>query len=181
MKNKICITTQIGDRGATRLFSGEEVSKNSLRIEAQGDLDELGCVLGIARLHTRKKSVQKDILALQRDLFIIGSELATTALQSSQLPRRVDEDFLSVFEKKRDALHAVTRIPSGFVIAGASVSSAWLDLARAVSRRMERRVVTLFERKEMDNRFLLIWVNRISDYLYLLARFEEGKPILVKK
>ncbi len=181
MKNKFSITTKTGDRGTTRLFSGEEVSKYSERLEAYGDLDELVSLLSVARHQMKNKELIDDVLYLQRTLFVVGSELATTAGKISKLKSRIDENFLKTMENRRSALEDRVKIPDGFVIPGNNPASAALDVCRAVSRRLERKIVELFQKKELNNQNLLIWLNRLSDYLYLMARFEEGKPQLVKE
>ena len=84
MPQKIKITTKTGDKGTTRLFSGETVSKSSARLETYGDVDELVSLLGIARHHVREERLKEEILWLQRELFIVGAELATTPKKNSQ-------------------------------------------------------------------------------------------------
>ena len=177
---KISITTKTGDQGKTGLFSGERVSKYSPRLEAYGDLDELVSVLSIARHHVQSDDMKKEILALQQTLFIAASELATTPAKLQKLPRRIDEQLLKAFDEKRQALEDQVEIPQGFVIPGNTLASAYLDFARTIARRCERKIVHLLEEKTIANGRLVIWFNRLSDYLYLLARFEEKKPLLVK-
>lgn len=175
------ITTKTGDKGTTRLFSGQEVLKNSPRIEAYGDVDELVSILSIARHHITHKDLEDDIIYIQRCLFVVGSELATTNGKLSKLPRRVDEKFLKEIEEKRERLEKAVSIPRGFVIPGNTLSAAYLDYARAVARRCERKVVGLFEAKVLQNEILIVWLNRLSDYLYLLSRTEEDIPLMVKE
>ncbi len=176
---KPSITTKTGDKGQTTLFSGEKVSKHSPRLETYGDIDELVSLLSVARHHVQNKNVQDEILFIQRSLFIVSSELATTADKLKKLPKRVDEEMLDALEKKRIALEEQVELPRGFVIPGNTLGSAYLDYGRAVIRRCERKVVALLEGKIVENEILLVWLNRLSDYLYLLARLEEGTPLLV--
>ena len=179
---KFSITTKTGDQGFSRLFSGEKVLKNSARLEAYGDLDELVSLLSIARHHVQNEILKDDILFLQRNLFTLASELATTAEKLSRLKTRVDDQMLQALEQKRTALEDQVEIPKGFVIPGGnSLAAAYLDLARCVARRCERKIVGLLEKKEITNEIVLIWFNRLSDYLYLMARFEEKIPLLVKE
>ena len=178
---KISITTKTGDRGHTRLFSGEDVSKNSRRLDAYGDLDELVSLLSIARHKLQDQNLKQDILSLQRNLFIVGSELATTDKKLDTLPQRVDSSMLKSLEKEMKALEDSVEIPRGFVIPGNSLGASYLDYARAISRRLERKVAGLLEDKMLKNETLLVWLNRLSDYLYLMARKEEKKFLLVKK
>ncbi len=179
---KFSITTKTGDQGLTRLFSGEKVLKNSSRLEAYGDLDELVSLLSVARQHVQNENLKNDILFLQRSLFALASELATTNEKLSRLKRRVDDEMLQTLEDKRVALEDKIEIPKGFVIPGGnSLSASYLDLARSVARRCERKIIGLLEQKEITNETVLVWFNRLSDYLYLMARFEEKIPLLVKE
>jgi cob(I)alamin adenosyltransferase len=177
------ITTKVGDRGTTFLFSGEEVPKDSARTMAYGDLDELVSALGVARCYAQKDDVREDILAIQRDLFLVGAELATALDHVGLLKQRIGELELQRFEAKREALEARVEMPDGFIIPGGSGSrgAAHIDHARAIARRVERRAVTLQRAGLIDNRHLLVWLNRLSDYLWLLARWEEGESLSLRE
>ncbi len=180
-KIKSSITTKTGDKGQTRLFSCELVSKNSPRLEAYGDLDELACVLGVVRFHIRNQELNAEILAIQRFLSTVAAELATTPEKLDKLKKRVDQESLRNFETKLEDLESRTPILSGFIVSGDHLGSSYLDLARTVARRCERKVVALAEKGLVKNEYLLIWLNRLSDYLYLMARFIEDKPQMVKE
>lgn len=169
------ITTRVGDCGQTRLFSGQWVSKDSPRTHAYGDLDELVSLLGVARAHVRRKAVRDSLLKVQKDLFVVGSELAADRKACVRLPRRVDAAMVAEFDRVCASLEASFRAPADFVVPGASVAASFIDWARAVARRCERRVVGLSTRSLVRNPHLLVWMNRLSDYLWLLARFEEGR------
>lgn len=177
------ITTKVGDKGTTFLFSGEEVPKDSPRTMAYGDLDELVSVLGVARCHVEHEEIKHDILTIQRDLFVAGAELATALDHVGLLKQRIGEGELRHFEARRDALESRIKMPDGFIIPGGSGSlgAAHLDHARTVARRVERRAVTLQRAGLIDNRNLLIWLNRLSDYLWLLARLEEGESLSLRE
>ncbi len=180
--NKFSITTKTGDKGTTSIFSGEKVLKNSSRLEAYGDLDELVTILSIARHHVEDRALKDDILFIQRQLFTVSSELATTETKLNKLKNRADQPFLDSLEAKRITLENKVPLPKGFVIPGSgSLACGYLDLARAVARRAERKVVGLLESKEISNTLLLIWINRLSDYLYLMARCEEKTPLMVNE
>jgi len=181
MKSLTSITTKTGDEGKTRLFSCELVPKNSPRLEAYGDIDELTCILGLARFHVGDPEIKKDILYLQRTLSTVAAELATTSAKLQKLPKRIDAAMLKDLEDKRETLEVITPIPKGFVVSGDCLPAAYLDFARTVARRCERKVVGLFKDKHIDNKILIIWLNRLSDYLYLMARFIEKKPTMVKE
>lgn len=178
MKNSI--TTKNGDAGHTALYSGEQVSKASARTEACGDIDELSSVLGIARVTSQNPVLVQDIHTLQLALFTVGAELATTAEFLSVLSRRIDEQAVKDLEAKMAELEASIQMPGGFIVPGGSPAAAHLDHARTVARRCERRAVQLRDQGEIDNPPVLVWLNRLSDYLWLLARREEGDEVLLK-
>lgn len=172
------ITTGIGDRGTTRLFSGERVAKDSPRTNAYGDLDELVSLLGLAHVHARR--TRAELRRLQRELFIVGTELATSWRHVRRLRQRIHQPMLDDLERRRRKAEAAIRMPKGFILPGGNAAGAHLDLARAVSRRLERRVVGLYRRRLVRNRILIVWLNRLSDYLWLLARREEGRATVLK-
>jgi cob(I)alamin adenosyltransferase len=178
----VSITTRTGDDGSTRLFSGEQVSKASARPSAYGDIDELGSILGLARSFLSDADLSEEVLYVQRQLFVVGAELATCPSQLGRLECRADEAFLAELDARRDRFEATIELPNGFVVPGGdNPGAATLDLARAVSRRCERRVVALHEAGEINNLTLLKWMNRLSDHLYLLARAAEGTRTMVKE
>lgn len=181
MPSRIKITTKRGDQGESSLFSGERVRKDSPRLDAVGDLDELVSVLGIARHHVKNEKTKDAILWLQRSLFTVGSELATTRGKLKKLSKRVDQSWVKEIEQRMESLCLEITIPKGFVVPGGCFSGAHLDHARAVARRCERKAAGLLKEKEIDNAFVLVWLNRLSDYLYLMARREEDKPIDVQE
>lgn len=174
------ITTKVGDRGTTFLFSGEEVPKDSPRTAAYGDLDELVSVLGVARATSRRAEVRGAVLTLQRELFVAGSELATSRSRTRLLKARVDAGMLAELDARRAALERRIVMPKGFILPGGTIAAAHLDHARTLARRLERRVVTLTRKGLVRNPVLLVWLNRLSDYLWLLARREEGRAVTLK-
>lgn len=177
---KNSITTKVGDRGTTFLFSGEEVPKDADRTEAYGDLDELVSVLGVARAHAEHKEIREALMDLQRELFKVGAELATTIQHVDLIKERIDAEALARFDRQREALEGRIRMPSGFILPGGTRCAAFIDQGRAIARRLERKVVRLKREGMMRNEFILIWLNRLSDYLWLLARYEEGDQTVLK-
>ena len=153
------VTTGTGDKGWSRLCFGHRVRKDALRLHAYGTLDELNSYLGLAKCKIRKKQVKQLIHSLQRDIFIFCSELATLPRDLRRLERRVDGTM-----KLKECC---------FFIPGEGEPSALLDICRCVARRAERYVATLRRRKAVTNPHVLIYLNRLSDLLYLLARSEE--------
>ncbi|MBZ0274019.1 cob(I)yrinic acid a,c-diamide adenosyltransferase [bacterium] len=178
---KFSITTKRGDEGLTSLYSGERVPKDDPRPDTYGDVDELESVLGIARLHARMDSTRETLLWLQRSMFPISSEIATTAKKLDKLPVRVDEAFVAEMDARRDALEERIEMPKGFVVTGGTLCSAHLDHARTVARRCERKITRLVRDGLLENRHVLVWFNRLSDFLWLLAREEGGDPTMAKE
>jgi cob(I)alamin adenosyltransferase len=169
------ISTRSGDDGATRLFSGEKVAKSHRRPAAYGDLDEAVSALGLARALAREQRVAAELLTLQRTLFMVGAELATSPARLDLLPERLGPSHLDALDGLGEELEAVVELPPVFVVPGSSPGSAALDLARSIVRRLERVVVGLSEAEPSlrENVTLLPWLNRLSDILFLLARYEE--------
>ena len=174
------ITTKAGDEGTTRLFSGEEVLKDSPRTVAYGDIDELGSLLGVARAHAQYPGISSALVEIQRSLFTVAAELATTEEQVKKLARRVDNEMVRELDQCREAMEKAVQVPDGFVIPGGTIGAAHIDHARTVARRCERRVVALMRDGHVKNINVLIWFNRLSDYLWLLARHEEGESVMLK-
>jgi cob(I)alamin adenosyltransferase len=164
------ITTKTGDDGTTGLWSGQRVPKDDLRIEACGEVDELSTLLGFARLAAALPATAVALEALQRDLVRVGGELASIEPAFYDPIRSRDES--SMTER---IVELESRIPlGGFVLPGRTESSARVDLARAAARRLERRVVSLSRVAPVSD-VLRRWLNRLSDYLYMLARSEEDE------
>ena len=177
---KIRVTTKIGDNGTSRLFSSETVSKTNSRLDAYGDIDELVSFLGIVRCHLKNQNLQNELQKIQKDLFVIGSELATTDKKYSSLPKHIDVDMVKNMDSKTENLNNIIDVPNDFIVPGNTLASAYLDYARALCRRCERKIVGLYEQRIISNQHILVWMNRLSDYLYLLARSEDPQPTRLK-
>ena len=168
-----------GDRGKTSLFSGERISKSAAQLRAFGNLDELNSIIGalIATLPTAEPGLSEELFAIQSDLFHLGSWLAT----SPDSP--VAENLTEITSDKNTKLeHAIDWISeqlpnlSGFIMPGGHISSAWAHLARTVCRRSERDVVEFYEQSfkgqvAQPYQNLLVYLNRLSDYFFVLARY----------
>jgi cob(I)alamin adenosyltransferase len=163
------ITTKTGDDGTTDLFSGGRVPKDHPRVEACGEVDELSSLLGLARVACRLPETALAIESVQRDLVRVGGELSSPDGAFDNPIQSWDEEGLT------DRIHELeARIPLvGFVLPGRTEASARLDLARVASRRVERRVVAL-ARADTVSDILRRYLNRLSDYLFMLARSEEA-------
>jgi len=162
------IVTKTGDDGSTGLWSGERIGKDSLRVEAYGTIDELSSALGMARHLCFQDNVLYAIEDIQRMLFRVAGELASLGTPFDKPITQQDE--ISIEAKTREIEE---RIPlRGFVVPGMTQGSAALDIARTIARRAERRVIAL-SRIESVSPELLRTLNRLSDFIYMLARDEE--------
>ena len=174
------IYTRKGDDGTTGLWYGGRVSKTHLRTEAYGTLDEAASALGVARAGCEQERLAQEILRLQNELFVAGAELATAPEARDRLEAGtslVTDDMVARLEHEIDAYMAQVELPPKFVIPGGTPLSAQLDVARAVLRRAERRMVALREAGELGDSALLAYVNRAADLLFAMARFaDEPEP-----
>jgi cob(I)alamin adenosyltransferase len=169
--------TKGGDRGQTSLLYGGRVSKADPRAEAYGCVDEAISALGLARASTRGRRTRALVLRVQRELFVVGAELATDRREYAKLRQHfntVTPALTRKLEEEIAALEAEVPLPQAFVVPGGSLPAAALDLARSVLRTAERRIVGLQEAGQLENPEVLRYVNRLSDLLFMLARFEEG-------
>ncbi len=173
------IVTKRGDCGKTSLLSGEGVSKAEARVEAYGTIDELNSAVGLARSFIQEregsglKALSREIQELQLDLFRFASELASLDPSSQEWVEPTDEGHVERIDSRIAELEKSVKLPPSFIIPGACKESATLDVARTVARRLERRVVGLCASGEYANGAGLKYANRISDYLFLLARAVE--------
>lgn len=166
-----------GDQGETSLLYGVRVTKSDVRPEAYGTIDEAVSTLGLARSWTQKR-VQDIIYSLQRELFIVGAELATTPEHYEKLASRgnvVTPKMVQRLEDLIDELEAEVEMPHAFIIPGSCPSAAALDMARAIIRRAERRAVSLKQANSLPNEEVIKYLNRLADLVFTLARYEEAK------
>jgi cob(I)alamin adenosyltransferase len=164
------VTTRTGDRGETSLFSADRVRKTDPRIEALGDLDEAQAVMGVARSLAPRSGPGRELLELQRGLYVAMAEVATPRDRLDRLKERIDGAAVARLERSLDALKRRTPIEGRFVIPGDDRLSATLDHARTVVRRAERHVVECVDEGFVSGEDLLPWLNRVSDVLFVLAR-----------
>lgn len=176
------IYTRTGDKGQTGLYGGKRIAKNSLRIEVIGTIDELNSAIGVAlsEVRSQKSVVRSELLNIQGDLFEIGAVLATPT-KGRPKEKRVHEEFtmhlgkrVADFEKLIDALTEKLPPIVSFILPGGRVAGASLHLARSISRRAERAVVA-FSQKEFVYKEIMIYMNRLSDLLFTMARFVNYK------
>ena len=172
------IYTKNGDKGNTKLLYGDSVPKDNLAPEAYGSVDELVASLGIIRAEENLPSeTQETILEIQRELFIVGAELATTKENRNKLQSGktlVEEVMITNLEEKIDFLEEKNGIPDFFVVPGENTISSKIDWSRVVSRRAERKCVTWQNAYGIEDSIVVKYLNRLSDYLWMLARdFEK--------
>jgi cob(I)alamin adenosyltransferase len=172
------IYTKAGDDGTTGLLYGGRVSKADPATEAYGTTDEAVAALGLARALSADPGLRKDLLAIQRELFVVGADLATNPEERGKLEPGVSlvtEDMVERLEKLIDELVTAHPLPNAFVVPGANPVSAALDVARSVVRRAERRVVEIGDADAEVNHAVMRYLNRLSDLLFVLARVEAGE------
>lgn len=182
------VATTRGDDGTTGLlFGGERIDKDDLRVEAYGTVDEAIAALGLARANLGVKrrigtlpaglgGLAELILRYQRELFVVGAELATNPDAWDRLQdgtTRVSEEMVKGLERDLQELEAHIEMPREFVVAGETPTSAALELARTILRRAERRAVTLQKSGNIPGPNLVPYLNRLADFLWVLARAAE--------
>jgi cob(I)alamin adenosyltransferase len=176
------IYTRKGDDGSTGLWYGGRVSKSDARPEAYGSVDEAGAALGLCRAAASDEDLGREILSIQRDLFVAGAELATAPESVERLEDGVSKVTAAMVDRLEgviDRLMDQVDLPPKFVIPGGTELSARLDLARTALRRAERRVVDLRRAGELVDDTLLRYLNRASDALFAMARYaDEPRPEL---
>ncbi len=164
------MTTRTGDGGETSLFGAGRVRKTDPRIEALGDLDEAQSAIGVVRAMAPKSSMGRELLALQRGLYLAMAEVATPAENVGRLKERLGTPEIEKLDRVIEMVRKASRIEGQFVIPGENPVAAGLDYARTVARRAERRVVDCVDAGRVSGAALLPWLNRLSDVLFVLAR-----------
>ena len=160
------VYTRTGDGGKTSLVGGTRVSKASPRVEAYGEVDELNSVLGLARARLQDQEIDDVLGLIQNDLFTVGGDLASPS--EIEVPR-IQESFIKTLEEFSDRFLGELEPLKEFILPGGCEAGASLHVARAISRRAERRVVALSETEEI-NAEVIVYLNRLSDLLFILAR-----------
>jgi cob(I)alamin adenosyltransferase len=172
------IYTTTGDDGTTGRLHGGRISKADAATEASGAIDEAVAALGVARALERDAGLADELLGLQRALFVVGADLATNPEARGRLQPGVSlvtDEMVAALEARIDALVAEHPLPNAFVVPGANALSAALDVARGVVRRAERRVVCVREDGGEVNDAVLRYLNRLSDLVFVLARWRAGE------
>ncbi len=163
------IYTKTGDAGKTSLLGGKRVFKDALRIEAYGTVDEANSLLGLARALRLPPTIDRMLGRVQNELFVLGAQLASPASRAGKGPLVTRDDVIRI-EKEIDRLERTLPPLKHFILPGGHPAAAALHVARTVCRRAERLVVRL-ERKESSAPLAVIYLNRLSDFLFVAARF----------
>jgi cob(I)alamin adenosyltransferase len=173
------IYTKTGDDGTTGLLYGGRVPKDDPATDAYGTTDEAVAVLGLARSLCEDDALAADLLALQRELFVVGADLATNPRERAKLLEDVSlvtSGMVERLESRIDEIVAERPLPQVFIVPGANPASAALDVARSVIRRAERQVVALQRDPGRHvNPEVRRYLNRLSDLVFVLARWQAGE------
>jgi cob(I)alamin adenosyltransferase len=170
------ISTKRGDAGQTGLAGGIRVSKSHIRVEAYGTVDELNASLGLARSFCQDQTIRDKTLTIQRELFRVGSALATPPeSRKAQVP--VTTEMVDALTEQVHQIEAVEGVLSDWSVSGEHTAAAAYDVARTICRRAERNMVRLMEAGEAVEPTVLAYINRLSDLLWLFGRkleFDAG-------
>jgi cob(I)alamin adenosyltransferase len=172
------IYTRKGDAGRTGLLYGGRVDKDDIRTEVYGTLDETVSALGIARAGGLETRVEEVVIRLQKEMFVVGAQLATAPEHQDRLQEGVSKVSASMTEQAEadiDQLVGKHPIPQEFILPGETPGAAGLDLARSIIRRAERAATRMNRTGLVPDPEILRYLNRASDLLFVLARFEEAE------
>jgi cob(I)alamin adenosyltransferase len=166
------IYTRGGDKGKTSLGTGQRVAKHHARVTAYGTVDEANAALGVARLHVTAE-IDAMLTRIQNDLFDVGADLCTPEVENPEFPPlRVVAGQVTWLEGEIDRINAELKPLKTFVLPGGGPAAAHLHMARTIARRAERDVVSL-ARREAVGEYVLPYLNRLSDALFVMARYEN--------
>ena len=170
------IYTKTGDDGETGLFFGGRVRKNDLHCESYGAIDQAVAAMGLGRALSSDEEVRSVLLGVQNQMFTVGAELATLGENYPQMRKHyktISAGMTMSLEGLIDKLSEEIDLPDQFIVPGATKGSAALDLARSTIRFAERRIIDLEEAGRVMNKEILIFINRLSDLMFILARYED--------
>ncbi len=174
------VTTGTGDTGYTGLLGEQRVPKYDPRPDTFGTVDEATSALGLARATTRDPRVKEIIYPIQQELYLLMGELATPPQNYEKMGLRVTPEHVQRLEQIEDALKQEVEIPNKFIIPGDTPDGAALDLARTIIRRAERMAVKLLHDGVIENSEVVRYLNRLSDLVFILARYVEVKSSVAK-
>lgn len=170
------IYTKKGDTGETSLFDNKRVSKDDIRVESYGTIDELGSFIGLAKNYVENEAIYNSLQEIQNKLFTVASYLATE--DKEKVKFHIKEEDIDSLEKLIDEYMKKLDNPKGFIVPGTNKKAAHLHVARTICRRGERKIISLSKIAEIDP-LIIKYVNRLSDTLYAIARFLEDEEVRV--
>lgn len=166
------IYTKTGDAGKTSLIGGTKVSKSHRRIEAYGTIDELNSFVGLCFDHLKSHNIANVLSEIQDRLFTIGSELACDPNKETKIKiPDLHESDIELLEKEIDKMNEVLPEMKSFILPAGHVAASTLHVARCVCRRAERCIVRILKKESTVDPLIIKYLNRLSDYLFVLARF----------
>lgn len=174
------IYTKTGDKGTTSLYGGDRVSKNHMRIHTFGEVDELNSYIGLIRSYNNQKKIDNQLQIIQNSLFDIGAELATPenkmilANGKPRLKSLISEKYITQLEKWIDTMDEQLPTLTQFILPTGNVPTSISHIARTICRRVERSIISLTKAEEIRP-ILQKYLNRLSDYLFVLARYLGNK------
>ena len=166
---KMKIYTKTGDAGTTSLFGGKRLPKDDFRVEAYGTIDELNSLLGIILAENPQADVIKKVTRVQKELFVLGSDLSSPFGIKVKVPR-ITKSYITRLEKEIDRMEKNLPKLKNFILPGGSPIGSKLHLARSIARRAERSIAALSQTEKI-NKNAQIYINRLSDWLFVLARY----------
>jgi cob(I)alamin adenosyltransferase len=166
------VYTRTGDDGTTGLGSGKRIPKDALRLDAYGSVDELNSVLGVAIAVGLTGPLSSLLLRIQQELFVLGADLSVPEEDKKERSLRLSEELVARLESEIDELSEPLSPLANFILPGGSAGAAHLHVARTVCRRAERLAVSL-AREEEVNGVCVHYLNRLSDALFVMARYEN--------
>jgi cob(I)alamin adenosyltransferase len=172
------IYTKKGDDGTTGLLYGGRVAKDDVRTNVYGTLDETVSALGLARAGGLVPKVEEIVIRIQREMFVVGAQLATSEDNQSKLQEgvsKVTPHMALQAEQEIDELIGEHPLPNEFILPGETMGSAGLDVARSTVRRAERQAVAMDRQDFVPDPEILRYLNRVSDLLFVLARYHEAE------
>jgi len=172
--------TRKGDDGSTGLLGDGRLPKSDLRMETIGALDEATAFLGLARSLCTSGGTPELILELQRNLYQLMAETASTSETADRFQFATPEQ-IQILEGYIDRLSSQVKLPREFIVSGDSQAQAALDVARTIVRRAERHIAALLDRGDVQNRYLLVYLNRLSSLLFVLSVYELQSPPTIAK
>ncbi len=174
------VTTGTGDTGYTGLLGEQRVAKYDPRPDTLGTVDEATSALGLARAVTQDQKVKEIIYHIQQELYLLMGELATPAENYEKIGLRMTSEHVQRLEQVEEELKREVEIPNKFIIPGDTHDGAALDLARTIIRRAERLAVKLLHDGIIENKEVVRYLNRLSDLVFILARYVEVKSTLAQ-